>query len=158
MMTDIARTSADPAQLARIERLRHRAEQAGSPGHPGARTELLQDQSRPGGTRRPAKRRHAAFGSRVVAAALGVSAMFGIVAALGLSAADAQTQVALAPGPVEAPRQIVLVHHSTTAPGGPQNVAAVSASSPIALTAQPVVRVVQAPQSAAPVARTNGSR
>lgn len=156
-MTDTA-SSVDPVQLARIDRLRERANQAGAPGKPGSRTDGVRPDSQPGGTRRPTKRRHAAFGSRVVAAALGVSAMFSIVAALGINAAEAQTQVALPVAPAEAPRRIVVLHHNTTAPGATQDVATVSASGPIALTAQPVVRVVQAPRSAAPVARTNGSR
>ncbi len=157
-MTDTALTSVDPAQLARIEKLRQRANQAGAPVPPASRTDSVRPDSRPGGTRRPTKRRHAAFGSRVAAAALGVSAMFSIVAALGLHAAEAQTQAALPLVPAEAPGRIVVLHHNTTAPAATQDVATVSASGPIALTAQPVVRVVQAPQSAAPVARTNGSR
>lgn len=157
-MTDTSLTSVDPVQLARIERLRERASQAGAPGQPGSRIDSARPDSRVGGTGRPSKRRHTAFGSRVVAAALGVSSMFGIVAALGLNAAQAQTQAALPVIPVEAPRRIVVVHHNTTAPGGIQDVATASASGPIALTAQPVVRVVQVPQLSAPVARTNGSR
>ncbi len=148
-MTDNAQSSADPFQLARIERLRQRAGQPEAPNRPG---------SQPGETRRPTKRRHAAFGSRVVAAALGVSAMFGVVAALGFNAAAVHAQATLAPIPVASSRQVVVVHHSATAPGGGQDVATVSAASPIALIAQPVVRVVQAPKSTAPVARTNGSR
>lgn len=156
-MTDTDQMSVDPVQLDRIEKLR-RANQAGAPGHPRSRTETVRPDSRPGGTRRPTKRRHAAFGSRVVAAALGVSAMFSIVASLGFDAVQAQSQVALPPVPVEAPRRIVVVHHNTTDPSGGQDVSTVSAPSPIALTAQPVVRVVQAPRSAAPIARTNGSR
>jgi hypothetical protein len=152
-MTDTVSTSVD--QLARIEKLRQRGNQASGPG---SRADKVRPDSSPGGIRRPAKRRHAAFGSRVVAAALGVSAMFGIVAAMGFDAAQVQTQVAMPPVSVEAPRRIVVIHHNTTAPGDGQDVATVSASTPIALTAQPVVRVVQAPQSAAPVARTNGSR
>ena len=157
-MTDTALTSVDPAQLARIEKLRERANQAGAPGQPPVRTESVRPDSRPGGTRRPTKRRHAAFGSRVVAAAFGVSAMFSIVAALGLNAAEAQTQAALPLATAESPRRIVVLHHNTTAPAATQDVATVTASGPSALTAQPVVRVVQAPQSVAPVARTNGSR
>ena len=157
-MTDTALTSVDPAQLARIEKLRQRATQEGAPGQPGSRADRVRPDSPPGGTRRTSKRRHAAFGSRVVAAALGVSAMFSIVAALGLNAAEAQSQAALPVAPFEAPRRIVVLHHNTTAPGATQDVATVSASGPIALTAQPVVRVVQAPGSSAPVTRTNGSR
>lgn len=158
-MTEMTLTTDDPVQLARIEKLRQRANEARASGQPGSRTDKVRPDLRPGGTRRPAKRRRAAFGSRIVAAALGVSAMFSIVAALGIDAAEAETQVALPVVPAEAPRRIVVLHHNTTAPGGSQDVAAVSAPSPIALTAQPVVRVVQAPQSvAAPAARTNGSR
>ncbi len=157
-MTDTVEMPVDPVQLERIEKLRQRAKQAGAPGQSGSRTDRSRPDSKPGGTRRPAKRRHAAFGSRVVAAALGVSTMFSVVAALGFSASQSQTQVASSPVAIEAPRRIVVIHHNTTAPTGGEDVPTVSASGPIALTAQPVVRTVQAPQSTAPVARTNGSR
>ena len=157
-MIDIVQVPVDPVQSARIENLRQRSRQAGAPGDARSRTGKVRPDSQPETTRRPTKRRHVAFGSRVASTALGVSAMFGIVAALGLNAAGAQGQVALPQATVEAPRRIVVLHHATNAPGASQAVGTVSASSPIALTAQPVVRVVQTPGSPAPVARTNGSR
>jgi hypothetical protein len=136
------------------------------------------------GRRRP----HKAAGARVAAAGLGMTTMFGLVAAMGYAEASTGTTSAQAPTPIPAstaPPQVVVVMRRTpvtpteTVPA--ESVPAASApvtappSAPVQLTARPDVRVITpaptrspsrpasptaaAPAAApAPAASTSGSR
>jgi hypothetical protein len=103
----------------------------------------------------------AARGSKIAAAGLGVTAMLGLVAAMGFANS---TSASTPPAPVETvpPAQIVVVIHpadgtaGSNAVAGSPGVLATTPTQPIVLSAQPTVR--QAPASQAPAAQTNGSR
>ena len=103
-----------------------------------------------------ARKRSTATGSKIAAAGVGMTVMFGLVGAMAL----AQNRGAAVPQPVQptAPAQIVVVIHpgAASGTGTATGVPTVNASSkPIQLAAQPVVR--QAPAQA-PAAKTSGSR
>jgi hypothetical protein len=123
------------------------------------------------------RRGHPAVGARIVAAGLGVSTMFGLVASMGIASATADggaaddqpstEPVAGAPGVM--PASVAL---PGTAPAITSPVTATAGSSqpsvtpaPVTLTARPDVRVITppatqssaAPASPAPAATTSGS-
>ncbi len=126
------------------------------------------------------RRRHPATGARIVAAGLGASTMFGLVAAMGIASAAANSSQA-ATSPVNAPAnpaQAATVPNTVTpgtvTPGtvapntvAPNTVApntgqAPAASGPIVLQARPQVSVVNptpapAAPAPAPAAVTSGS-
>lgn len=194
-------TDPDPAagELAdRVERLRRRRAVAAAPARaPGAlpapdvstRRDEAVTPLGPAGpvAAAPTRRRHRAAGSRVVAAGLGATTMFGIISLLGLD--DASGEQPSAPVPQSATQPVAtspvqVVIHRVPAPPDDAAISATSATSssasaapveraaqvpdgPIELTANPVVRTVTvqaptaAPQAAAAQpapARTSGSR
>jgi hypothetical protein len=116
------------------------------------------------------RRRHPASGARIVAAGLGASTMFGLIAAMGIASAAANSsQAATTPANAPAnPAQAATVPNTVT-PGtvAPNTVApnagqAPAATGPIVLQARPQVSVVNpAPAPAAPApapaAVTSGS-
>jgi hypothetical protein len=121
----------------------------------------------------PRRRRHVAQGSRIVAAGLGATGMFGIVTMFGLGSAttgaDASAPippVAQPVAPVVAPPVQVVIHRipATTGPtapldvvaeGDPAGVAGVVAPQPVQLTANPVVQTVTVAGPSAP--RSSGT-
>ena len=109
----------------------------------------------PRGTTAPAARRAPAAGSKIAAAGLGMTAMFGLVGAMAL----AQGTGSSSPQPVQpaAPAQVVVVVHPDAAAGvATAGTATVGASAtPIKLSVQPTVQ--QAPAQV-PAAKTSGSR
>lgn len=111
-------------------------EQVGRTGHPGKRT---------------ATRAHPAAGARRVAAGVGVTALFGLVAGMGVAGRDAGT----APTTPEAPT-VVVVPPPTVATSGTAGGQVVAA--PVALAPAPVVRTADGGTEQAQVARTHGSR
>ena len=117
---------------------------------------VAQLQARRAGAATAAPKRRAATGSKIAAAGVGMTTMFGLVGAMAL----AQDRGSSTPQPAQptAPAQVVVVIHrdggtGTVAGTGVNTVAA--SSTPIQLSAQPVVR--QAPASS-PAASTRGSR
>lgn len=136
------------------------------------------------GRRRP----HKAAGARVAAAGLGMTTMFGLVAAMGYAEASTDSTSAQAPTPTPAstapPPVVVVVRRSPATPAESiptESVPADSApvttapSAPVQLTARPDVRVItpaptrSSPRSSsptaaapapapAPAASTSGSR
>ena len=127
---------------------------------------------------RPARRarRHPARGARVAAAGIGVTAMLGLMSAMG-AASPAGKTASSAPAPVAAPRQVVVVHRTSaerasepehTPPAGPialtarrvvHTVTSVASGSAVASASSgPAVRTYSAPPAAsAPKATTSGS-
>ena len=124
------------------------------------------------GRRRP----HKAAGARVAAAGLGMTTMFGLVAAMGYAEASANTTSAQAPAPVPAstapPPVVVVVHRGPVAPAESVPAESVPAAStpstappsaPVQLTARPDVRVItpaptrSASRSASPTAAAPGA-
>lgn len=132
---------------------------------------------RPTPERRAHRRRHPAQGARIVAAGLGISTMFGLVATMGIAQATASTAtsapvlVATPTPPPPPPPSAVTAPTSlptpapTSTPDPVTTVAPTPAPStgPIVLTARPQVRVVQPAPTAqaapppAPAATTSGS-
>jgi hypothetical protein len=114
------------------------------------------------------RRRHPAKGARIVAAGLGASTMFGLVAAMGIASAAANSSQAAATPPT-APLNAAqgatipdLIAPSTVAPSTVEpNAGQVPApSGPIVLQARPQVSVVNPTPAApapAPAAVTSGS-
>lgn len=141
-------TDADELRRAKVAALQQRRAQTAPP----AATAVASD--------RPRRRKSVAQGSKIAATAIGMTTMFGLVAAMGAAANNsAAAAPAVAPAPV-APAQVVVVIHpagaaGSTAAATPAGVQLASAQ-PIALSAQPVVR--QAPASPAPAATTRGSK
>ena len=149
------------ARRARVEALQRR--RAAGTDHARAEPAPNPLPARSGASDRPVRtsRAGAAQGSKIAAAGFGVTAMLGLVAAMGFAST---TSASTPPAPMEtvSAAQVVVVVHpadgtagSTTVAGSP-NVVAASPSRPIVLSAQPTVR--QAPASHAPTAKTNGSR
>jgi hypothetical protein len=118
------------------------------------------------------RRRHPAKGARIVAAGLGASTMFGLVAAMGIASAAANSsQAAISPvdtpvNPAQAATvpNTVTVSPSTVAPStvAPNAGQALAPSGPIVLQARPQVSVVTptpapAAPAPAPAAVTSGS-
>lgn len=102
----------------------------------------------------PRRRRpHPALGARIAATGLGVTTLFGLVAAMGAGRAEGATTPS--PTAAAAPvRTVIVVHH----PGAVDAAVSPAApSAPTALTARPVVRAAP-PAASAPAARTSGSR
>ncbi|HRB04733.1 MAG TPA: hypothetical protein PLP26_15275 [Ilumatobacteraceae bacterium] len=121
----------------------------------------------------PRRRRHVAQGSRIVAAGLGATGMFGIVTMFGLASATTGANasapiqpVAQPVAPVVAPPVQVVIHRipATTGPtapldvvadGDPAGVPGVVAPQPVQLTANPVVQTVTVAAPSAP--RSSGT-
>ena len=126
---------------------------------------------------RPARRarRHPARGGRVAAAGIGVTAMLGLMSAMGAASPGAKT-ASPAPAPVAAPQHVVVVHRASVEKAGPDHA---PSAGPLALTARRVVHTVtgaaggsavasmssgptvhaySAPPAAAPAASTSGSQ
>ena len=95
-----------------------------------------------------------AQGSKIAATAIGMTAMFGIVAGMTIAA---QRKTNSAPAVTPAPAQVVVVIHPAASSAAAVAPAAgpTTAGQPIVLSAQPTVR--QAASAGAPVAKTNGS-
>ena len=89
---------------------------------------------------RPARRerRHPARGARVAAAGIGVTAMLGLMSAMGAASPGAKT-ASPAPAPVAAPNHVVVVHRASAEKAGPDHS---PSPAPIALTARRVVHTV----------------
>ena len=85
-------------------------------------------------------RRHPAWGSRVAAAGIGVTAMLGLMSAMGAANPGAMTTSSV-PAPAAAPQPLVVVHRASEQKAGPDHV---SSAGPIALTARRVVHTVVA--------------
>jgi hypothetical protein len=160
----LARAGTDAAadsRQARVEALQRRR----AAGTTMVRTEPMPIplSARPVDADRPVRtsRAGAARGSKIAAAGLGVTAMLGLVAAMGFVST---TSASTPPAPVETvpPVQVVVVVHpadgtaDSTAVADLPGVVAATPAPPIVLSAQPTVR--QAPASQAPAAKTNGSR
>lgn len=112
------------------------------------------------------RRRHPAKGARIVAAGLGASTMFGLVAALGIASAAANSSQAATTPVIPAQGAIVpnTVTPDTVAPNTvtPNTGQAPAPSGPIVLQARPQVSVVNptpapAAPAPAPAAVTSGS-
>lgn len=156
MIAPTTQPDAEAAHTARIEELQRRRATART----GARRAIDVTPTSADASTRP-QRARVAQGSKVAAAGFGLSAMLGLVAAMGY----ASTSSTPAPRPeptAAAPAQIVVVLHpaneSAAPPTAPSTAPTVttSPSQPIVLSAQPTVR--QAPASQAPTGQTNGSR
>jgi hypothetical protein len=116
--------------------------------------------------RRP-RRRHPAKGSRIAAAGLGVSTMFGLVATMGIAAASANS--AAAPADVTPAAPTIQPTAGTSAPPAtpapPSTTPAPTGAPvapPVALTVRPEVRVIapvqqQVQAAPTPAATTSGS-
>jgi len=117
-------------------------------------------------TRRSGRRRHPARGARIAATGLGLTTMFGLVAAMGIAAVDGASATAppdSVPTPVlqnqpAAPAPAATPAAPTPVPAAP----AAPTAGPTVLTARPDVRVItpQAPTASpapAPAATTRGS-
>jgi hypothetical protein len=112
-------------------------------------------------TSRSKRRKSVAQGSKIAATAIGLTTMFGLVAAMGAAANNSSAAAtAVAPAPI-APANVVVVIHPAGAAGStaavtPAAGVQLATTQPIALSAQPIVR--QAPASPAPAATTRGSK
>jgi hypothetical protein len=154
--TNETTTDADALRRAKVEALQQRrAGAAAATSSPAAAR-----------GHRPSRRKSVAQGSKIAATALGVTAMLGMVYAMGAAANNATAAAATAPAAAAAPAQVVVVIHPAAGTGvaaaatatANANAGAVQAAStqPIALSAQPTVR--QAPASQAPAATSRGSK
>lgn len=133
------------------------------------------------GPRRRPRRRHPALASRIAVTGMSTATMLGIVAILGGTGtsddADQSADTVPAPSPTlpsEPATTATVTPGSTTFPAPITTSVSVTelANEPIQLTANPVVRIIEtpataaaapsapapAPQEQAPVASTNGSR
>lgn len=159
-----------PEQLARIEQIMQRR----SAGRQRSAELPPPPPTSPAPTARGARprRRHHALGSRIVAAGLGATTMFGILTALGRAtpASSTDTQVPHGPAPAPQPIRIVIHRVPTTVADQPavapaidqvEAVAPTAPGAPIELTAEPVVRTITVESAPAPrpapVATTSGS-
>lgn len=93
-----------------------------------------------------------ARGSKIAAAGLGMATMLGLVAAMGFASRSAATAPPAPAATIPAPQVVVVIHPADS----PQGVTAGTPSSPVVLSAQPVVRA--APVTQAPAGQTNGSK
>ncbi len=183
-MTDTADTAPSTAQLDRIAQLRaKRGQPTPLPNPPGnVAPESPSPTPAAAAVRGRRRQRHVAQGSRIVAAGLGASAMFGIVGVLGFdhpfTPADESVPTPVTPdavAPTPPPIQVVVhrVPASTIVPTEPDvavaqasvvepNAATAEAAAPIVLTANPVVQTITVATPAqasapAPAATTRGS-
>jgi hypothetical protein len=144
-------TDADAVRRAKVEALQQRRAQTAPPAA-----------SKVAGNR--PRRKSVAQGSKIAATAIGMTTMFGLVAAMGAAANNANTTAAVAaPAPVAPAQVVVMIHPAGSASPVAANVVGAQAATaqpasatPIVLSAQPIVR--QAPASPAPAAKTNGSK
>jgi hypothetical protein len=141
----------DAARRAKVEELqRRRAAKAEAPAAVTAPAD-----------NRGSARKGVGQGSKIAATAFGMTAMLGIVGAMGAAAQKASNTTVPVPA---APAQVVVVLHPAAtdaaatgaATASTPNVVPANSSQPIVLSAQPVVR--QAPAASAPAGKTNGSR
>jgi hypothetical protein len=148
----IGDADADAARKAKVEELqRRRAAKAEAP----AAVTVPADS-------RGSARKGVGQGSKIAATAFGMTAMLGLVGAMGAAAQKGSNTTVPVPA---APAQVVVVLHPAAtdpaaatgaATAGAPSVVPATAGQPIVLSAQPVVR--QAPAAAAPAGKTSGSR
>ncbi len=138
--------AAADAQRARVEALRQRrAPRVDASASPAAVT---------GAVPRRKQRRHAAGRSRVGVAAFSVASMLGLVGVMGLARPVSSATPTVPDDTTAAPLPVAT---SAPAPAAPAAPGQAIAAPPVALTARPSVQVTT-PTTAAPVARTNGTR
>lgn len=152
-MTDDTETAASSAQFDRIAQLRaKRAQTAPLPHARSTRGSTAPTAAGPGSSRRRRRRRrHVARGSRIVAAGLGVTTMFGIVGVLGLD-----NPFVAAKESVPTLQPVAALANLTEPPA-----AASTPPVPIVLTANPVVQTVTAAApigASSPAVTTRGSK
>jgi hypothetical protein len=138
----------DAVRRAKVEELQRRRAAA-------ADRSIGQAQTATAPQRSGASRKGVAQGSKIAATAMGMTAMLAIVGGMSIAA---QRKTNAAPTPA-APAQVVVVIHPAASGVGGTTGTVPGVQTPgkaIALSAQPVVR--QAAPSAAPVAKTSGSR